>query len=227
MGGEDLKGRIEFQFEYLAMLDAQSLHVIFKAVDNRSLAVALKDATAGKALADVLRRNLSQESFSALLQQMKDIGSLPVSEVRKQQWHIVAIVRELAARNAVSVPEQFCFPSDEDILQYCDFMNTGRRRRRSFKMEDITLLDDRSIQHLLFEIDDADLSKCLVYASQKARQAVFRNMTHGAAEQMEKTILAAHACPSEEIAASLKKLIFAAEKLAAGNNLHYTDELLK
>ena len=63
MGGEDLKGRIEFQFEYLAMLDAQSLHVIFKAVDNRSLAVALKDATAGKALADVLRRNLSQESF--------------------------------------------------------------------------------------------------------------------------------------------------------------------
>ena len=158
---------------------------------------------------------------------MKDIGSLPVSEVRKQQWHIVAIVRELAARNAVSVPEQFCFPSDEDILQYCDFMNTGRRRRRSFKMEDITLLDDRSIQHLLFEIDDADLSKCLVYASQKARQAVFRNMTHGAAEQMEKSILAAHACPSEEIAASLKKLIFAAEKLAAGNNLHYTDELLK
>ncbi|HBG65675.1 MAG TPA: hypothetical protein DDW78_04330 [Treponema sp.] len=227
MGGEDLKGRIEFQFEYLAMLDAESLHIIFMAVDSRTLAVALKDAYAGRTLADIVRANLSPEAFSALLQQMKDIGSVPVSEVRKQQWRVVAIVRELSARNAVSVPEHFYFPSDDDILQYCDFMNTGRQRRRAFKMEDVALLDDRSIQHLLFGIDDDDLVKSLVYASQKARQAVFRNMTHTAVEQMEKAIIAAHACPTEEIVASLKKLIFAAEKLADEHNLHYIDELMK
>ena len=57
-------------------------------------------------------------------------------------------------------------------------------KRRMFVFEDIVLLDDRSIQQVLREVDSRDLALALRTASEEVKSRIFRNVSKRAAEML-------------------------------------------
>jgi flagellar motor switch protein FliG len=58
---------------------------------------------------------------------------------------------------------------------------TEEIRKRMFVFEDIVLLDDRSIQKVLREVDTQDLAKALKGVDAEVQEKIFRNMSKRAA----------------------------------------------
>lgn len=61
-------------------------------------------------------------------------------------------------------------------------------RRRMFVFEDITKLDDRSIQRVLREVDSKDLTLALKGASEEVKDIIFRNMSKRAAQIVQEEL---------------------------------------
>jgi len=61
-------------------------------------------------------------------------------------------------------------------------------RKRMFVFEDIILLDDRSIQKVLREVDSKDLALALKTASEEVAARIFKNMSKRAAEMLKEDI---------------------------------------
>ncbi len=61
-------------------------------------------------------------------------------------------------------------------------------KKRMFVFEDIILLDDRSIQKVLREVDSSDLSKALKAVDEEVQDKVYRNMSRRAAATLREDI---------------------------------------
>ncbi|MDI9485806.1 MAG: flagellar motor switch protein FliG [Bacillota bacterium] len=61
-------------------------------------------------------------------------------------------------------------------------------RRRMFVFEDIIILDDRSIQKVLREVDSKDLALALKTASEEVSARIFKNMSKRAAQMLQEDI---------------------------------------
>ncbi len=61
-------------------------------------------------------------------------------------------------------------------------------RKRMFVFEDIILLDDRSIQKVLREVDSKDLAMALKTASEEVASRIYKNMSKRAAEMVREDI---------------------------------------
>ncbi len=61
-------------------------------------------------------------------------------------------------------------------------------RKRMFVFEDIIILDDRSIQKVLREVDSKDLALALKTASEEVSSRIFKNMSKRAAEMLREDI---------------------------------------
>ena len=57
-----------------------------------------------------------------------------------------------------------------------------KRLRRECSFEDIVLLDDRSIQKVLREVDSQELAKALKGVDAEVQEKIFRNMSKRAAQ---------------------------------------------
>lgn len=64
-----------------------------------------------------------------------------------------------------------------DSLEIQDPELAEEIKKRMFVFEDIVNVDDRSIQRIIRDIDNADLRLALKVASEEVRDAVFRNMS--------------------------------------------------
>jgi len=61
-------------------------------------------------------------------------------------------------------------------------------KKRMFVFEDIVLLDDRSLQQVLREVDSKDLALALKAASTEVAQKVYKNMSKRASEMLKEEI---------------------------------------
>ncbi len=75
-----------------------------------------------------------------------------------------------------------------DGLERADPEVANEVRKRMFVFENITLLDDRSIQRVLREIDSRDLSMALKGASPEVKERIVRNMSERAGKMLQEDI---------------------------------------
>jgi flagellar motor switch protein FliG len=75
-------------------------------------------------------------------------------------------------------------------LERTDPETANEVRKRMFVFENITLLDDRSIQRVLREIDSKDLGMALKGATDEVKQRIIRNMSERAGKMLEEDMLA-------------------------------------
>jgi flagellar motor switch protein FliG len=61
-------------------------------------------------------------------------------------------------------------------------------KKRMFVFEDIVMIDDKSIQRVLREVDNADLSKALKPVDTEVQEKVFKNMSKRAASMLKEDI---------------------------------------
>lgn len=84
--------------------------------------------------------------------------------------------------------------SDSKIRQKCDnffeknpFLSI-KLKGLLFTFDDITLLDNRSVQRVLREIDRNDLVKALSYTTDEVKAKILRNMSHRAADMLKEDL---------------------------------------
>lgn len=58
-------------------------------------------------------------------------------------------------------------------------------KKRMFVFEDILMLDDRTIQKILGEVDQQEMAKALKNADEEVRDKIFRNLSKGAASMLK------------------------------------------
>lgn len=76
-----------------------------------------------------------------------------------------------------------------EALEVSDPELADEIKKRMFMFEDIVLLDDRSVQRVLREVDlNEDLPLALKAASEEVRQKIFRNLSHRAAEILQENL---------------------------------------
>ena len=77
-----------------------------------------------------------------------------------------------------------------DGLEQADPETANEIRKRMFVFENITLLDDRSIQRVLREVDGKDLGLALKGALDEVKQRILANMSERAARMLEEDMAA-------------------------------------
>ena len=75
-------------------------------------------------------------------------------------------------------------------LERTDPVTANEVRKRMFVFENITLLDDRSIQRVLREVDSKDLGLALKGATEEVRSRVVQNMSERASKMLDDDIAA-------------------------------------
>ena len=76
-----------------------------------------------------------------------------------------------------------------------------------FVFEDIILLDDRSIQKVLREVDSKDLAMALQTASEEASARIYKNMSKRAAEMLREDIVYMGPVRLRDIVETLQKIV--------------------
>ncbi len=77
-----------------------------------------------------------------------------------------------------------------DSLERSDPKLADDIKKQMFVFDNITLLDDRSIQRVLREVDTKDLGLALKGSTEEVRGAIFRNMSERAAQMLEEDMQA-------------------------------------
>lgn len=97
---EDIRSRM-FTFADLVILEDRDLQRVLRGIDNRTLALALKGAA--QAVADVIRRNMTERNRESLDEESTALGSVRVSQVEEARAEIVRIIRALEASGDIRV----------------------------------------------------------------------------------------------------------------------------
>ena len=104
---ERIKQRM-FTFEDLQHLDRPALSRVFRAVDGRTLPVALKGVS--EELREDFLMALPERSRNILLEEMQNLGPMRMREVQEAQNRIVEAAKQLAEDGQIVLPQG----SDDD-----------------------------------------------------------------------------------------------------------------
>ena len=103
---EDIRSRM-FTFVDIVKLEDRDAQSVLRGIDLRSLALALKGAN--HAIADVIRRNVSERNRENLEAESRSLGPVRMSQVEEARAEIVRTIRALEASGDITVQR-----TDED-----------------------------------------------------------------------------------------------------------------
>ena len=107
---EDIRSRM-FTFADIVKLEDRDAQSVLRGIPLRSLALALKGAN--QAIADVIRRNVSERNRENLDEEARALGPVRVSQVEEARAEIVRTIRALEAAGEIAVQR-----ADEDEYVY-------------------------------------------------------------------------------------------------------------
>lgn len=147
----------------------QSAPILLGLPEDRRAEVAYRIAKLGSVSPEIIK-NIEQKLGDRL------DAAVEVSKVHGGV-ELVAEILQYAGQSAENqILEDFTM-IDSDLAQEI--------RDRMFTFDDLILLDDRSIQTLLREVDSKMLALALKACSEEVRQAIFRNMSKRASEALK------------------------------------------
>lgn len=92
-------------------------------------------------------------------------------------------------------------------------------KERMFVFEDIVLLDDRSVQRILREIDTLELARALVGTDDEVKDKIFRNQSRNAAKMLKEAIDFAGPLDEKEIDERQRKIIGVIRRLEESGDI--------
>jgi flagellar motor switch protein FliG len=134
-----------------------------------AMRIALMDRTAPEVIREI-ERVLERKLSSVINQDFTSAGGL---------------------RSLVELLNQVDRGTERTILESLEDQNpelADEVRRMMFLFEDITVLDDRSIQQVLREVDGKELAVALKGTSSEVKDAIFRNMSERAAQNIKEDL---------------------------------------
>jgi flagellar motor switch protein FliG len=104
-------------------------------------------------------------------------------------------------------------------LEHSDGSLAEAVRRNMFVFEDITQLDDRSIQRILKDVDSRDLVLALKGSAQEARNVIFRNLSSRAAETLKEDLSALGPIRLRNVEEAQQRVVNVIRKLEEGEEI--------
>ena len=101
-----------FTFEDLGRLDGAAIQAILRVADKGKLPIALKGAS--ETLRELFLRNMSERAAKLLREDIAALGPIKLRDVDESQAAIVAITKDLASRNEITIEKE----NEEDELVY-------------------------------------------------------------------------------------------------------------
>lgn len=158
----------------LAYLPAETAAQVVSALPEGQQAdvamrIALMDRTAPEVIREI-ERVLERKLSSVINQDLTSAGGL---------------------RSLVDLLNQVDRGTERTILETLEEQNpelADEVRRMMFLFEDVTMLDDRSIQQVLREVDTKELAVALKGTSPEVQDAVYRNMSERAAQNIREDL---------------------------------------
>jgi flagellar motor switch protein FliG len=198
---ERLAGKsLERPFEFLDSVDPAQLASSLRNEHPQTVALILCYLTPKKVAA--VLANLDEDlqaEVAARIGIMDRISPDIVSDVQSGLRRKMAsfLAREYSTIGGVNflvrVLNQVDRGTERSILESLEHTDTTLAeavRRSMFVFEDITQLDDRSIQRVLKDVDSRDLVLALKGSAEEVRNAIFRNLSSRAAETLKEDLAA-------------------------------------
>lgn len=191
-------GRTKLPFEFLHTMDPQQLTGFIQHEHPETIALILAHLDAR--LAGTILSRLEPELQSDVATRIASMSRTSpqvvdeVQDVLKRRLSAV-IGRDFAAAGGVGclvrILGQSNRATERSILTSLEAAApelAEEVRKQLFVFEDIVLLDDRSIQRVLREVDSKDLAVALKNTREDVRQRIFKNISSRAAEILEEDI---------------------------------------
>jgi len=156
---EEQISRRMFVFEDIVLLSDAELGAALAAADDFQLAMALKNVD--EEVLDKVFRSIPKES-AAVKEEMERLGPVTLEDMKEAQWQIINGISTLRRTWGVRKKETE--------------KRTGGEKR-VFAFNDIVRLEDRSMQKLLWELDNETVALALLGAEDEVKNKFYRNIS--------------------------------------------------
>ncbi|NPV88247.1 flagellar motor switch protein FliG [Coprothermobacteraceae bacterium] len=183
-------------FEFLRKLDGQQIANLIQNEHPQTIALVMNYLKADQAaiVFTSLPPNLQAEvAFRmAVLERTSPDIIQAIEEQFRQRFATLATRGDVTRINGIEALVKILNSLDQqtqsNVLNYMDSQDpelAEEVRKRMFTFDDIILLDDKSIQRILREVDTKDLALALKAASEQVKEKVFKNMSQRAREMLQ------------------------------------------
>lgn len=186
-------------FEFMRNTDPGQLAKFLQEEHPQTIAVVLSYLPAEQAaqimsrLRPELQRDLA-ERIVAMGQMAPDVIKEIEQGLAKKLSPVLMNIQDQSAKgidSLVTIMKSVDRGTERTILEYLAVHNPAlaeQVRQKMFVFEDLTLLDDRSVQRVLREVDPKDLPLALKTAGQEVRDLIFRNLSTRAREMLKEEL---------------------------------------
>ncbi len=183
-------------FEFLRKLDPQQVANLIQNEHPQTIALLLNYLTPQQATAVFLSLppELAQEVAyrMAVIDRTSPEVIRTIEEELKRRFSAFSAGQDMTKVDGIATLVQILNSVDQQtqqaVLEYLDSINPALAeevRKQMFVFEDIVLLDDRSIQRVLREVDARDLAIALKGASDAVKEKIFKNMSQRARQMLQ------------------------------------------
>ncbi|MGB9682101.1 MAG: flagellar motor switch protein FliG [bacterium] len=182
-------------FEFMRKMDAKQILSFIQDEHPQTIALILSYLTPDQAAA--ILSSLPPELMTEISMRMAKIDRTSPDVVHKVESILerkLALLTTQESTNAggikhfVEILNRVDRNTEKTVIEYLEGEDpelAEEVKRQMFLFEDIVILDDRSIQRVLREIDSKDLALALKGAGEEVKQKIFKNMSARASQMLK------------------------------------------
>jgi flagellar motor switch protein FliG len=182
-------------FEFMRKMDAKQILSFIQDEHPQTIALILSYLTPDQAAA--ILSSLPPELMTEISMRMAKIDRTSPDVVHKVENILerkLALLTTQESTNAggikhfVEILNRVDRNTEKTVIEYLEGEDpelAEEVKRQMFLFEDIVILDDRSIQRVLREIDSKDLALALKGAGEEVKQKIFKNMSARASQMLK------------------------------------------
>ena len=182
-------------FEFMRKMDAKQILSFIQDEHPQTIALILSYLTPDQAA--VILSSLPPELMTEISMRMAKIDRTSPDVVHKVENILerkLALLTTQESTNAggikhfVEILNRVDRNTEKTVIEYLEGEDpelAEEVKRQMFLFEDIVILDDRSIQRVLREIDSKDLALALKGAGEEVKQKIFKNMSARASQMLK------------------------------------------
>lgn len=210
-------------FEFLRKADYKNLMAIIQNEHPQTIALVLSYATADQA--STIISELPREKQIEVVERIAKMESASPEVIKLVEKNLEAkfasIVSvdftEIGGINYIADVMNHMDRSDEkyifDELSKKDESLSDEIRKRMFVFEDITILDDRSIQRFLRDVDSKDLVLAIKGSNQEVTDLIYKNMSQRQAETIKSDLEFLHNVRLRDVEEAQQRIVAVIRRL--------------
>ena len=195
----------------------QTIALILSYLSSTQAALIIS-ALAPERQADVARRIATMDRTSPdVIKEVERVLESKLANLVNQDYTIIGGVDQVV--EILNTTDRGTEKHIMEVLEIEDPELADEIRKKMFVFEDILLLDDKSIQRVLTEVDNNELALSLKGANEEVQNAIFRNLSKRLAEMIKEDMEFMGPVRMKDVEESQQKIVNIIRKLEETNQI--------